>query len=252
MRPCCYLFASILMLLSSTGLAESLSAREIIDRVDQLLRGDSSLATVQMSVATEHWKRTMELRIWSEGTEKVLIKVLEPKKDAGTATLRVGDNIWNYLPKIDRVIRVPTSMMMASWMGSHFTNDDLVKESRLVRDYDISMAYEGDRDGVTVYEFSLKPRPEAAVVWGEITYQVRKADLMPVWARYYGEDGQLKRVMTFGDYRVLGGRRVPATMRVVPQDKPGEYTEILYKDLQFNPHLSEDVFSLRALRGGGL
>jgi len=224
-------------------------AKEIIDRVDRMLRGDSSVGRVEMTVATRQWKRTTELRIWSEGTEKVLVRVEAPKKDQGTATLRVGDNIWNYLPKIDRVIRVPTSMMMASWMGSHFTNDDLVKDSRLIRDYDIRIEFEGARDGVNVYEFLLTPRPEAPVVWGKIVYLIRKSDLMPVWGKFYGEDGQLKRLATFSDYQTLDGRLVPTRMRMTPEDKAGEYTEMKYRDLDFDLKIPENIFSLNSLRG---
>ncbi|MBI2821383.1 MAG: outer membrane lipoprotein-sorting protein, partial [Acidobacteria bacterium] len=149
---------------------------------------------------------------------------------------------------IDRTIRVPTSMMMASWLGSHFTNDDLVKESRLIHDYDIQISYEGDRDGVAVYEFNLTPFPEAPVVWGRILYQVRKKDLMPTWARYYGEDGQLRRTLIFSNYRRMGGRIVPAEMKMLPEDKSGEYTWIRYTDLQFDLPIPEQTFSLAFLR----
>lgn len=227
----------------------SQEAREIIDRVDRMLRGDSSVGRVEMTVATRQWKRTTEMRIWSEGLDKVLVRVEAPKKDQGTATLRVGDNIWNYLPKIDRVIRIPTSMMMASWMGSHFTNDDLVKESRLTRDYDITIEFEGPRNGVTVYEFLLMPRPDAPVVWGKILYQIRKADLQPTWVRYYGEDGQLRRTATFSEWETMDGRQVPTRMRMTPSDKPGEFTEMKYKELDFDLKIAESIFSLKALRG---
>ncbi len=231
------------------GQPSTREAREIIDRVDRMLRGDSSVGRVEMTVATRQWKRTTELRIWSEGTEKVLVRIEAPKKDQGTATLRVGDNIWNYLPKIDRVIRIPTSMMMASWMGSHFTNDDLVKDSRLIRDYDITIEFEGPREGVPVYEFLLIPRPDAPVVWGKIVYQIRKSDLQPIWARFYGEDGQLKRLATFSDWETMDGRLVPTRMRMSPSDKPGEYTEMKYKELDFDLKIAESVFSLKSLRG---
>jgi len=231
------------------GQPSTQEARDIIDRVDRMLRGDSSVGRVEMTVATRQWKRTTELRIWSEGTEKVLVRVESPKKDQGTATLRVGDNIWNYLPKIDRVIRIPTSMMMASWMGSHFTNDDLVKDSRLIRDYDIAIDYEGPREGVAVYEFLLTPRPEAPVVWGKIVYQIRKSDLQPIWGKFYGEDGQLKRLATFSDWETMDGRLVPTRMRMSPSDKPGEFTEMKYKELDFDLKIAESIFSLKALRG---
>jgi outer membrane lipoprotein-sorting protein len=225
-----------------------IDAREIVDRVDRLLRGDSSIGKMKMTVATRRWRREMTLALWSEGTEKVLVKVLEPRKEEGTATLKVGSDIWNYLPRIDRTIRIPTSMMMASWMGSHFTNDDLVKESRLVRDYDIRLSFDGTRDGVAVYEFVLTPKPQAPVVWGKIVMEIRKTDLMPVRAKYYGEDGRLRRTMTFSDYRQMGGRLVPTILRMVPEDAPEEYTEIRYTELKFDIRLPEDTFSLAALR----
>jgi hypothetical protein len=201
-----------------------------------------------MEVVTEHWSRTLEMRVWSLGTEYALVRILSPRKEAGTATLKAGDEIWNYLPRVDRTIKIPASLMSASWMGSHFTNDDLVKESRLVEDYEIDLAFEGSREGVDVWEFDLVPRPEAPVVWGGILYRVRKSDAMPVWARYFDEDGDLVRTVTFSDYRVLGGRLVPATLRVVPEDEPGEHTEIRYSELEFDVDLDEGFFSLRRLR----
>ena len=221
---------------------------DIVDCVDRIMRGESSQGISTMEVVTENWNRSMEMQMWSLGTDHALVRILSPRKDAGTATLKAGTEIWNYLPRVDRTIKIPASLMSASWMGAHFTNDDLVKESRLIEDYEITLAYEGDRDGVDVWEFDLIPRPEAPVVWGRIGYQVRKSDTMPVWARYYDEEGELVRTMTFFDYRQLGGRLVPATMRVVPEDKPGEYTEVRYSELEFDVNLDEEFFSLRRLR----
>lgn len=224
------------------------SAKDIIDQVDQLLRGNSSHGRMEMQITTEHWSRTLEMEVWSLGTEYSLVRVLKPPREAGTATLKAGQEVWNYLPRVDRTIKVPPSLMMGSWMGSHFTNDDLVKESRLVDDYDIDIAFEGDRDGVKVWEFNLMPKPEAAVVWGRITYQVRQADLMPTWVRYYDEDGTLVRTMTFSDFQRMGGRLVPAKMLIVPEDKPDESTALIYHDLEFDVGLKPDFFSLRNLR----
>jgi hypothetical protein len=224
------------------------SAREIVDRVDRLLRGNSSRGTVRMDIVTEHWSRSMEMRIWSLGTEYALIRVTAPQKDAGTATLKAGNDIWNYLPRVDRTIKLPPSLMSASWMGSHFTNDDLVKESRIIDDYDIEIAFEGVRDGVEVWEFELTPKPEAAVVWGRIVEQVRKRDLMPLWARYYDDRGALARSLRFEEFRTMGGRLVPARMVVEPTDKPGESTVITYADLEFDVPIDASFFSLRRLQ----
>jgi hypothetical protein len=224
------------------------TAREIVDRVDRMLRGASSRGDFVMEIATEHWTRSLEMRVWSLGTAYALVRVTAPAREAGTATLKVGDEVWNYLPRVDRTIKVPPSLMMGSWMGSHFTNDDLVKESRMVDDYDIAIGYEGDREGVAVWEFVLTPKPTAAVVWGKVVEQVRQADLMPTWARYYDERGNLIRTMTFSDFRTFGGRLVPSVMTVRPADKPGEHTTIRYRELAFDVPLTPGFFSLRNLQ----
>ncbi|HEX9691083.1 MAG TPA: outer membrane lipoprotein-sorting protein [Gemmatimonadales bacterium] len=231
----------------ASGLAQQ-SARDIVDQVDRLLRGRSSRATVEMEVVTEHWSRTMAMEMWSLGTEYALIRIASPRKDAGMATLKAGPDIWNYLPRVDRTIKLPPSLMGAAWMGSHFTNDDLVKESRIIDDYDIEITFDGVRGGVRVWEFALTPKAEAAVVWGRIEEEIRQDDLMPVWARYYAEDGTLMRTMTFEDVRTMGGRLVPTLMHIVPADKPAERTTIRYRALQFDVELDQSFFSLRRLR----
>ena len=230
--------------------AHAQSAREIIDRVDRLMRGESSIARFTMDIRTENWDRSLTLRAWSLGTEHALIRVEAPQKEAGTATLRAHQEVWNYLPRVDRTLKLPSSMMAGSWMGSHFTNDDLVKESRLVDDYEIEIEFEGTRDGVDVWEFLLVPLPEAPVVWGKIRYQVTKEDLLPTWTRYYDESDELIRTMTFSENRMMGSRLVPTVMTIQPADKPGESTVIGYHELDFDVDLDEDYFSLRNLRSG--
>ena len=230
------------------GQIEDIDAREIIDRADRILRGDSSHGQLEMTVITKRWKRTLELEIWSEGTDRALIQILKPKKEAGTVTLKVKNDIWNYLPKIDRTIRVPSSMMMGAWMGSHFTNDDLVKGSRLIRDYEIELTFQGQREGTSVYELVLTPRPQAPVVWGRIVYRIRRADLMPLWARYYDEDGELKRTLTYEEFKQMGKRLIPSVLKLIPSDKPEEYTQMTYRWIEFNLPIPERTFSLSALR----
>jgi len=232
---------------TSVAIVDDQRAREIVDQVDQLLRGKSSVGTVTMQISTANWQRTLSMQIWSLGSENALIRVTKPEKEAGTATLKVTNNIWHYLPKVNRTIKIPTSMMMASWMGSHFTNDDLVKESRLIQDYFITISFEGERNGVAVYEFTLTPKPDAAVVWGKVVLEVRQADLMPTWQRYEDEHGVLVRELTFSAYKTMGGRLIPTRMEMQPADKPGERTVIVYDDLTFDAPVSEDTFSLRNL-----
>ena len=231
--------------------AHAQTARELVDEVDRLMRGKSSHGTVAMDVVTEHWHRTMRMEIWSLGTEYALVRVLAPPREAGTATLKANNDIWNYLPNVDRTIKIPASMMGGSWMGSHLTNDDLVKESRLIQDYDISMDYSGPRDGVDVWELKLVPKPDAPVVWGEIIEQIRKSDHMPVWGKYYDERGNLARTITFSDYRRMSGRLVPLVMKVQPADKPDEHTTLTYSALEFDIGLATSFFSLQHLRTAG-
>ena len=224
------------------------TAREIIDQVDRLMRGESSHGRVTMDITTEHWSRSLVMEVWSLGAEHSLVRVEAPAREAGTATLRASEEVWNYLPRVDRTIKVPPSLMMGSWMGSHFTNDDLVKESRIVDDYDFEISFEGVVDGVEVYEFTMTPRPEAPVVWGRVEEQVRKHDLMPTWVRYYDDDGALARTLTFSDYKMMGDRLVPAVMLIVPADKPEEQTSMTYHELEFDIDIDESFFSLRTLR----
>ena len=220
----------------------------IMEQVDRLLRGDSSRGVATMEVVTENWERRMTMELWSLGTEYSLVRLRAPQREAGTATLMAEDDIWNYLPKVDRTIKIPSSMMGGSWMGSPFTNDDLVKESQLTEDYVVELAFEGDRDNVAVWEFVLTPKPDAPVFWGRLEYQVRQDDYMPIWTRFYDEDGELSRTMAYSEFEEFDGRLVPALMEMQPIDKPGEKTAIRYEELEFDIGVDENFFSLRNLQ----
>ncbi len=246
--PRAALAATLFVATPTAGSPQHVDAHAVVDRVDRLLRGESSHASVSMQITTRQWSRSLDMTIWSKGSDYALIRVTAPAREAGTATLKVKDDIWNYLPRVDRTIRIPPSLMAGAWMGSHFTNDDLVKESRLVDDYDIAIGFDGERDGVKVWEFALTPKPGVAVVWGKIVMQVRQADLMPQWERYYDDAGTLVRTVTFSDFKVLGGRKVPATLTVTPADKPDEHTTLVYHDLQFDVGLPASFFSLQNLK----
>ena len=247
--PVLFLAAAAASLAPAAPAAAQVDALAVIDRVDRLLRGDSSRGVATMEVVTEHWERRMTMEIWSLGTDYSLVRLRAPQREAGTATLKAEDDIWNYLPKVDRTIKIPASMMGGSWMGSHFTNDDLVKETRLIEDYDIELAFDGDdADGVAVWEFRLTPKPDAAVVWGHIVYRIRQADDMPLWTKFYDEDGELARTMEHGEYAEFGGRLVPGVMDMYPADRPGERTTVRYEELEFDVDIERSFFSLRNLQ----
>ena len=237
----------LITILLFPGISHAITATEILEQVDDLWRGESSFAEMTMDVVTENYERSMKLKAWSLGKEHSLFIITFPPKDRGVATLKAEEDIWNYLPRVNRVIRVPTSMMMANWMGSHFTNDDLVKESRMSEDYDSEVTFEGLRDGQDIYEITLVPKPDAPVVWGRIEITVIQENLIPTRSLYYDEDGVLSRTMLFDDVKTLGGRLVPATMVLVPEDKPEEKTVITYDSLELGLGLKPEFFSRSTL-----
>ncbi len=227
---------------------DRMTPKAILDRVDDLYRGDSAEGRMRMKVVTEHWTREMEMEFYSKGEDKSLVRILSPKKEKGTATLRVDDKIWNYLPKVNRVIKVPSSMMGSSWMGSHFTNNDLVKESRMAEDYTFEKVFDGQRDGQAVIEIACHPKPNAAVVWGKLLVRVRRAGMQPLRIIYYDEDMEKARTLKFTDIRQFDDRRVPAVMRMEPEDAPDEFTEVEYQKVKFDVDLADRRFSLRSLK----
>ncbi|GAV21172.1 hypothetical protein MMIC_P2152 [Mariprofundus micogutta] len=220
----------------------------ILNKVDDLWRGESSFAVVTMQVKTEHYTRTMRMEGRSKGKEKTLFRVLEPLREKGTMTLKSENHIYTYLPKTDRTIRLTSGMMMGSWMGSHLTNDDLVKEARLEEDYDARISFEGLRNGKQIIEFTLTPKADAPVVWGKLLLMILADTYTPLQELYFDEEMQLARTFTFSDMKLLGGKERPAVLRVVPADKPDEYTEFIYEQLELNIPVSDAMFNKSSLK----
>jgi outer membrane lipoprotein-sorting protein len=240
--------ALVLLALLLPAAANEPTARELLDQVDDLHRGTSSHALSTMHVKTSRWDRTLSMEVWSEGDERSLIRILSPAKEAGMTTLKVDDNIWNYLPKVDRTMKVPAGMMSNNWMGSHFTNDDLVKESRMADDYIFQFTSMPDEDPTGLYVIECIPNPDAPVVWGKVVVQVRAEDRLPTEITYWDERGTLVRTMAFDDIREIDGRPVPFRMMLTPADTPEEFTEVIYDDLNFDVEIPASVFTLQALK----
>lgn len=228
--------------------SDAARVKEILNKVDRLWRGSTSVGQMEMEVVTAHWSRTLRMKVYTEGMDRSLVRITYPAKEEGVATLKVDNNIWNYLPKIKRVTKVPASMMLGSWMGSHFTNDDVVKDSQYVRDYDTKITFEGERDGQEILELTLYPKPEAPVVWGKIVSIIRAEDYIPLKMIYFDEEGEEVRVMDFGEIKEMGGRTIPSVLSMRPLDKPEEYTRVTYLDITFDVDLKSDLFSLRSLQ----
>lgn len=216
----------------------------LLARLDDLYRAKSSVARLEVQVTSPRTTRSMRLKAWSRGEDEALIIIEAPAREAGTATLRVGSNLWNYLPRIARTIRVPPSMMLGSWMGTDFTNDDLVKESSLHKDFDSRI----DRrsESPAGWWIALTVKPDIVGRWARIEILVSDEDL-PVEERHFDRKGRLARTMTFDEIRVLGGRRLPSHLTLTPTDVEGQRTEMRYLDIQFNTPIPDDTFSLSRL-----
>jgi hypothetical protein len=216
----------------------------LLQHLDDLYRSKSSIACIEIDVTTTRSTRNMRLRAWTRGEEEVLVLIEAPPREAGTATLRVGNNLWNYLPKIARTIRVPPAAMLGSWMGTDFTNDDLVKESSLRKDF--AARIDRRSDAPPGWWLTLDVKPGVVGRWARIELLVSD-DRLPVEERHYDRKGRLARTMHFDDVKVLGGRRLPARIALVPVDSPGQRTEMRYLDVEFDVPLSDDTFSLSRL-----
>lgn len=222
--------------------------REILERVDKMMHGDSSSGVLVMTVQATHWTRTLEVEFSTKSADRFLVRILSPKKEKGTATLRSGSDIWNYLPKTNRVIKVPSVSLASSWMGSHFTYDDMLKDRRLADDFLSAVTNEEVTESGLLVEITGTPKPDAPVVWGSIQVVINTDLDLPRWIRYYDEAGELVRTLEFSDIGPLGGRRLPRRQRMTPADKPHEFTEVIYRELLYHPDLDDALFSLRALQ----
>jgi hypothetical protein len=216
----------------------------LLDRMDDLYRSTSSITRMELTVTTPRNVRTLRIQAWTRGQDEALIVVEAPAREAGTATLKVGENLWNWLPRIARTIRVPPSMMLGSWMGTDFTNDDLVKESSLRKDF----AAKVDRRSSEPpgWWLTLDARQGVVGRWARIELLVGDDDL-PIEERHFDRKGRLARTMRFDDPRTFGGRRIPARLLLVPEGEPGKRTEMRYLEARFDVALPPDVFSLSRL-----
>lgn len=240
--------ASLIFLSPLSYASESLSPSEIVRRADDLLRGDTNQGAYIMEVVTSNWRRTLELYVYSLGRDKIFIRILSPAKEAGIGTLRVKNEMWNYLPNVEKTIKIPPSMMAQSWMGSDFANDDLVKESSIVNDYTHRIMSEEDAGGFFVYKMELIPKPDAAVVWGKIIFWVRKNDYVPLREEYFDEQGRLIKVLEYTDIGKVSDRVIPRVWKMSSALKDNHYTIIKVVDVEYNKPIDGSVFTLENLK----
>lgn len=217
----------------------------LLVHLDDLYRSKSSVAVIEIRVTKPRSTRTLRLKAWTRGEEEVLVIIEEPAREAGTATLRVDDNLWNYLPRIARTIRVPPAMMLGSWMGTDFTNDDLVKESSLHKDF-VSRV-ERRSEEPPGWWLTLDVKPGVVGRWARIEILVSD-DWIPVEERHFDRKGRLARTMRFDEVSTLGGRRLPSRLTLVPSESDEQSsTELRYLEIEFDVPIPDDTFSLSRL-----
>jgi len=228
---------------AQTGTPPTLEA--VTQRLDDLFRSSGTIARMEITMVTPRQTRTLRVRTWARGTDRALIVIEQPARDEGTATLRVDRNLWNYMPRISRTIRVPPSMMQSSWMGSDLTNDDLTQSSSYRRDFDGTVV--GRSDSPAGWLIRYEAHEGVVGLWRRIEFVVDDAGQLPILARYYDRRLELARTMRFEDVQEMDGRRIPTRMILEPQDQEGHRTEMHYLTVDFDASVPESTFSLTEL-----
>jgi outer membrane lipoprotein-sorting protein len=232
------------------GLTVNVSAQDaklIIQKAENAIKGKSSSHSImEMTITTSDYTRTMKMESWSLGTSKSLVKILAPAREAGNRTLKLGNEIWMYLRNTKTTIRIPPSMMLQSWNGSDYTYDDMVREETLAEDYAITIIGSEKVDNIDCWKLQLVPKPNAPVVWGKILYWVRKEDDLPSLVEYFDEKGKLMRTMEMGEFKTIGGRKIPAVWTMYNSDKTHS-TAIKLDEAAFDIKISDKIFSLKEL-----
>ena len=247
MRFCVLGIFSLTILFPALLISQQHDVQKIIQYIDELYRSKSSFAEMEMQIVTPHWERTLEMNIWTEGKDKTFIRITAPNKERGTATLRLDNETWNFLPKTNKVIKIPPSMMMSSWMGSDFKNDDVVNEFSLLDDYSYQFVQPENPEPGFLYVECI-PREDLPIVWSKILMKVREADYIPVKEEYFDEKNNLMRVMNYKEISDFDGRKIPKIMELIPQDEPGKKTVLKYIEAKFDFQVDKNIFTLRNLR----
>ena len=224
------------------------NAKEIVQKADGKMRGNTSQAEIVIKTVRPSWSREMTVRTWMKGSNLAMILVLSPAKDKGIAFLKRKKEVWNWMPSLEKTIKLPPSMMSQSWMGTDFTNDDLVKESSIVNDYDHSITGDTVINGRSSYVIQMIPKPEAAVVWGKLIVCIDKKDFLELHTRFYDEDGSLVNTMNGYDVKLMDGRLIPTHFEMIPTDKKNQKTEMIYKTITYNKPLDDGFFTTERMK----
>lgn len=236
-------------LVENQALSQELTAKEMVKKSYNLFLGKSSFSVMTMSIVRPQWQRSINLQNWSMGTDYYLTLITAPARDKGEVFLKSKKNMWNFIPAINRMIKIPPSMMMQSWMGSDFTNNDLMKQNSIVTDYKHTFAGTEKLEGYNCYVIDLKPLPEAAVVWGKIKMWIVKKNLISLKIEYFDTHGKLVKTETASRIKMMGGRLLPSHLEMISNTKKGHKTVIDILHQKFDVKgLKQDFFSIQNMK----
>jgi len=241
------LFILFTCLFSSPSYSATPEPKDLIQQAMDQWRGLSSYSEMTMTIHRPDWQRSMSMRSWTKGEKTTLVRVTEPKKDAGNGTLTNDNTMWTFAPKVNRIIKVPSSMMSQSWMGSDFTNKDISKSTDIIDQYDHTLLETRQQDGHTIYVIESIPHEDAAVVWGKEILTIRD-DYIMLEQQFWDQDNILVKSMKALEIKELGGRTVASVIRMGKQDAPEEWTEMSVHDIKFDQDHADNLFTLSNLR----
>ena len=223
-------------------------ARDIVKKADQKMRGSTMQAEILIKTIRPTWSREMQCKIWEKGNELALILIQSPLRDKGISFLKRKKEVWNWLPTLERTIKLPPSMMSQSWMGTDFTNDDLVKESSIVDDYDHNIIGDTLILDRSCFIIQMIPKPESAVVWSKVILCIDKKDFLELHSRFYDEEGNLINTMNSYDIKMMHDRIIPTRFEMIPADKKGQKTVMIYRNIQYNQPIADNFFSVNQMK----
>ena len=239
-------YLAVLLLAAAPAAADDDATQIVRDAIDHW-RGLSSYTVMSMVIHRPDWERRMTMEAWTKGDDRSLVRVIEPRKDRGNATLTDDDNMWTFSPKVNRVIKIPSSMMGQSWMGSDFSNKDVSRVEDIVEEYDHTIVESGEVDGITVTTIRSIPHEDAAVVWGSEVLRIRD-DHVVLEHAFYDQDGELVKSLVTSEIAEMGGRTIATRQRMVKTDNPDEWTEIAVLEVEYELELKDSLFTLSNLR----
>jgi len=243
----------VIFLMSFTVLPEMLHAQQeatdIIKKADEKMRGKTNTSIMKMEIIRPSWKRSISMKSWGRGLDYSMTYITAPAKEKGQVFMKRKTEMWNWVPSIGRMIKIPSSMMSQGWMGSDYTNDDILKESSIVYDYTHKIVGEEKVEGFDTYKIEMIPKEDAAVIWGKIYKWITKdGEYLQIKSEYYDEDGELVKSDHGYDFKKMDGRLIPGRIEIIPADEEGKKTVLYIEDIKFDVNLPETFFSQQQMK----